>query len=291
MSTKKLTIGMSNWDDVEGAFWTLSAIRQYHVPTTNKEVELLVIDDMPTKQEDLERMCTLASARYVHHSKNKGPAHAKDSVWEHAEGEYVLLVDSHVLLSACSVNYILDAIDNNLIGKDLWTGPLLNESGHTIATELLPEWRGAFFGVWHNNPQIADKPIFEVEGHGSAYTLMKKEYYPFFSPHFLGFAGEELYLHEKVRRNGGRCYLHKALGWVHRFHRTKPATYRLLIEDKLRNYLIASYEVGWNIKQCCDYFKHRVPEALYEKTLDEVKTIFRDIDFNDASGKKHKQHD
>lgn len=291
MSTKKLTIGMSNWDDVEGAFWTLSAIRQYHVPVSNTDVELLVIDDMPTKQEDLERMCTLASARYVHHSKNKGPAHAKDSVWEFASGEYVLLLDSHVLLSQCSVQYILDAIDNDLIGQDLWTGPLLNESGHVIATELLPEWRGAFFGVWHTNQDIHKTPIMEIEGHGSAYTLMKKEHYPFFSPYFFGFSAEELYLHEKVRRRGGKCFIHKALGWVHRFHRTKGVTYRLLIEDKLRNYLVASYEMGWNIKQCCDYFKSRVPETLYAKTLEEVKVLLPDIDFNDDSGKRHKQHD
>ena len=85
--------------------------------------------------------------------------------------------------------------------------------------------------------------------------------------------------------------MHKALGWVHRFLRSKPVTYRLLIEDKLRNYLIASYEVGWSIKQCCDYFRSRVPENLYYKTLEEVKAIFPDIDFNDNSGKKHKQHD
>jgi hypothetical protein len=78
---------------------------------------------------------------------------------------------------------------------------------------------------------------------------------------------------------------------VHRFHRTKPVSYRLLIEDKLRNYLIASYEVGWSIKQCCDYFKHRVPAHLYDKTLAEVKEIFPNIDFEDASGIRHKQHD
>jgi len=291
MAAKKLTIGMSNWDDVEGAFWTLSAIRQYHVPAENKEVELLVIDDMPTKQEDLERLCTLSAARYIHYSKNKGPAHAKDSVWELAEGEYVLLIDSHVLLSPCSVNYILDAIDNDLIGKDLWTGPLKNEAGHIVATDLLPEWRGAFFGVWNNNKEIHNKPIIEIEGHGSAYTLMKKEHYPFFHKDFLGFAGEELFLHQKVRNNGGKCYVHKALGWVHRFHRSKAITYRLLIEDKLRNYLIASYEMGWSIKQCCDYFRPRVPENLYDKTLQEIKAIFPNINFEDNSGKRHKQHD
>ncbi len=282
---------MANWDDPEGAFWTLTAIRQYHVKEDNKEVELLVVDDMPEKQQDLENVCSNSGARYVHHSKNKGPAHAKDSVWEHAQGDYVLLVDSHVLLAPCSVNYILDAIDSDLIGKDLWTGPLLNERGHMIASELLPEWRGQFFGVWHTDQDLLKTKIKEIEGHGSAYTLMKREHYPYFSPHFKGFSGEELYLHQKVRNNGGKCYTHVDLGWIHRFMRSKPITYSLTLNDKLRNYLVASYEIGWSIKQCCDYFRPKLVKEQFDNVLSDVKAIFPSIDFEDDSGKRHKVHD
>ena len=287
----KLTIGMANWEDVEGAFWTLTSIRQYHVKAERTDVELLVIDDMPEKQQDLENVCNNSGARYVHHSKNKGPAHAKDSVWEHAKGEYVLLVDSHVLLAPCSVQYIIDAIDSDLIGKDLWTGPLLNERGHMIASELLPEWRGQFFGVWHTDPELPKIKIKEIEGHGSAYTLMKREHYPYFSKHFKGFSAEELYIHQKVRNNGGKCYVHLDLGWVHRFYRSKPITYSLTLNDKFHNYLVASYEMGWSIKQCCEYFAKNLPAEQHKSVMDGVKAILSDIDFEDDSGKRHKEHD
>jgi len=287
----KLTIGMANWDDPEGAWWTLCAIRQYHVPAGSTDVELLVIDDMPDKQSELENACRLANTRYEHFSKNKGPAHAKDSVWELAKGDYVLLLDSHVLLAACSVQYILDAIDSDLIGKDLWTGPLLNESGATIATELLPEWRGDFFGIWFTDPELPKIKIKEIEGHGSAYTLMKREHYPYFSKNFRGFSGEELYLHQKVRNNGGKCYSHQELGWTHRFLRSRPITYTLTLNDKLRNYLVASYEMSWSIKQVCDYFKRKLLADHYKNVLDDVKELIPDIDFDSDSGKRHKEHD
>jgi len=103
----KLTIGMANWDDPEGAFWTLTSIRQYHVKAERTDVELLVIDDMPEKQQDLENVCNNSGARYVHHSKNKGPAHAKDSVWEHAKGDYVLLVDVNTIHTLASTLKVL----------------------------------------------------------------------------------------------------------------------------------------------------------------------------------------
>jgi len=167
----------------------------------------------------------------------------------------------------------------------------LNERGHMIASELLPEWRGDFFGVWHTDPELPKIKIKEIEGHGSAYTLMKREYYPYFSKHFKGFAGEELYIHQKVRNNGGKCYVHLDLGWIHRFYRSKPITYALTLNDKFHNYLVASYEMGWSVKQVCDYFKRKLAADQYEVVLNGVKAIFPSIDFEDDSGKRHKTHD
>jgi len=280
----RLTIGMPNWDDEEGAWWTLSMIRAYHVPGNNTEIELLVVDDMPTKQPSLQMICEKASARYVHHPKNKGPAHAKDSVWQHAKGEYVLLLDSHVILAPGSIDYIIESINADLIGKDLWTGPLLDETGAIIATQLHPAWRGEFLGIWECNPEIVDKEFIEIFAHGSAYTLMKREHYPFFSPHFRGFAGEEVYLHCKVRDNGGRCLAHKKLAWMHRFFRPKPITYTLTINDKFRNYLVAAYEMGWNLPHICSYFQRKLPFDQYSQVLRDVKAVLADIEYDDNSG-------
>ena len=72
--------------------------------------------------------------------------------------------------------------------------------------------------------------------HGTAMFLMKKEHFPMFSQNFNGFAGEEGYIHEKVRNNGGKVFCHNSLGWIHRFLRSKPITYKCTLEDKIYNF-------------------------------------------------------
>jgi len=65
----------------------------------------------------------------------------------------------------------------------------------------------------------------------------------------------------------------------------------LTLNDKLRNYLVASYEIGWSIKQCCDYFRPKLVKEQFDNVLSDVKAIFPSIDFEDDSGKRHKVHD
>ena len=278
----KLTIGMANWDDPEGAWWTLSSIRMNHVYGQDQSIELLVVDDMPEPQAKLQHVCALANARYVHSGRGQGPARAKDAVWEHAKGDYVLLVDSHVLLATNTIQYLMHGIDMNAVGKDLWCGPLINESGGMVATELLPELRGHFFGVWHVN--TSPDPVREIIAHGSAYSFMKRSEYPGFSKHFRGFAGEEVYLHDKVRRNGGKVLFHRALGWCHRFDRFgRQITYALTLNDKMRNYLIAGYECDWNVPQLREYFGKGLPLEQRLNVENDVLAIYPDIFTRDYS--------
>jgi hypothetical protein len=49
--------------------------------------------------------------------------------------------------------------------------------------------------------------------------------------------------------------------------------------------------MGWSVKQVCDYFKRKLAEDQYTTVLNGVKAIFSDIDFEDDSGKRHKEHD
>ena len=272
----KLTIGMANYGDAQGAWWTLSSLRLHHVPLTDTDVELLVIDDMPTANQDLAIACGHAKARYIHASKNKGPAHAKNSVFEHARGEHVLLLDSHVLLSPGHVDQLKRLIDSVCIGNDMWVGPLVNEAGEVIATELLPELRGGMLGVWHTRDQMP--PWCEVQAHGTAYMFMRREAWPEFSQDFRGFSGEEVYIHEKVRRNGGSVLCHNQLRWCHRFMRFGvPVQYCLTLNDKYRNHLIASYEMAWSVTQMRDYFRRRLPLDQAVVVEAEVETLHPDI--------------
>jgi hypothetical protein len=173
------------------------------------------------------------------------------------------------------IDYILKGIDEDSIKKDMWCGPLLNENKSCIATHMEPKWRGDFFGIWQTESPIPE--VFEIPMHGTAMFLMKKEFFPRFSDNFMGFAGEEGYIHEKVRNNGGKVYCHSALGWVHRFLRSKPVTYRLYLEDKIYNYLIAFYEIGKNPKQVINFFSKTHPEPVINTAKNQALAVYPDL--------------
>jgi len=276
MSQYKLTIGWACHDDIEGAFWTASCLRMYHTGNsrTCPEIQLLMVDDLPKKTESLENLCALSGAKYVHAPKDKGPAHAKNSVFENADGEYVLLLDSHVILQAGAIDYIMNGINGDFIGRDMWCGPLLNENKDVIATHMDPKWRGDFFGIWNTKNPLP--PVSEIPMHGTAMFLMKKEHWPGFSPNFSGFAGEEGYVHELVRKNGGTVRLHTALGWIHRFLRSKPITYRLDIIDKIYNYMIAYFETGKNPETVANWFLKNQPKDFVERAKVRVLEVHPD---------------
>jgi len=287
----RLTIGMAVHGDAQGAWWTLSSLRLHHLQADLPGVELLVIDDMESPCQDLIHAAALAKARYIHRPKGQGPAHAKNTVFENARGDYVLLLDSHVMLAPCAVDHLLHGIVMDTVGQDMWTGPLVNESAEVIATELLPELRGGMLGIWHTRK--THEPTYEIEAHGSAFMFMRRECWPGFSLRFYGFAGEEVYIHEKVRRNGGRVICHDALKWVHRFQRFGvPITYRLTLNDKYRNLLVGAYEMNWAVGQVKDYFRKRLPEDQATVVEAEVAAVCPDIwSQDDSSARRFRVHD
>ena len=264
--SKKLTIGFACFDDVEGAFFTLGALRLYHHKNLDN-IELLVVDDFPGKTEGLQGLCELSGAKYIHETVNKGPARAKNNVFKHATGEYVLLLDSHVLLCENAVDNIFDGIFYNLIKKNMWVGPLINEMGNVVATHLEPKWRGAFYGTWNVDDEIVKGKMKEVPMHGAAFMLMKREHWPEFSPHFEGFAGEEGYIHEKVRMNGGKIICNPRLKWMHRFERGKPISFKLDNADRVYNYLIGFHEIKYDVNEVVAFFRK---DAMPEETIQDA---------------------
>lgn len=270
-----VTIGMATYDDPQGVWWTLSSLRMHHDLTG---VELLVVDDHPEPNRgDIHHVCANAHARYVHAPKGMGPAHAKNSVWEHAQGSHVLLVDCHVLLVPGAVSRLVAAARANEVSNDMWVGPLRSEAGTIIATELAPELRGDFFGTWLIDTRVPASETRPVRAHGSALSFMRRDAWPKFSEHFRGFAGEEIYIHDKVRRAGGAVLYQPWLGWCHRFPRFGAVPYTLTLNDKLRNYLVAAYEMSWNIAQIREYFGRKLPQAQRLEVELQVQGIYPDI--------------
>lgn len=294
----KLTIGMACWDDVEGTFWSLSILRQFHLSyfsPLRDEVELLVVDDMPQEQRELRHLCNLAGAKYVHKPKNLGPAHAKSSVFEEASGEYTLLIDSHVLCLPGSIDYLLKGVNDDRIKEDIWSGPLVSENGGIIATELQPKWRGEFWGIWHVDPSIQQQGVKEIEGMGSAFFCMRTRNFieiEGFPKEFKGFGGEELILSELNRqKKGGRHLCHDALRWQHRFYKPRPVSYALTINDKYKNYVIGFYKCGYDTEAVRRYFSRKLPADQLRHNSAELEAIWPDVWTRNRGGKVFEELD
>jgi hypothetical protein len=243
----KLTVGMPSYDDYDGAYFSLQALRLYHRDVL-EDVELLVIDNHPDGPcgEALKRLeNSIPNYRYVPKNSRYGTA-AKEHVFEEAAGEFVLCIDSHVFLVPAALRRLLDYFDAHCGASDLLQGPLLGDDLTTISTHFHPEWRGGMFGYWalDERGKDPDGPPFEIPMQGMGLFACRKAAWPGFNPHFRGFGGEEGYIHEKFRQRGGKTLCLPFLRWVHRFNRPMGVPYHNSWDDRIRNYVIGFRELG-----------------------------------------------
>ena len=98
-----------------------------------------------------------------------------------------------------------------------------------------------------------------------------KTAWPGFNPRFQGFGGEEGYIQERIRRNGGRALCLPFLRWLHRFPRAHGVPYPNVLEERLRNYLIGFRELGLDEQPAVRHFTERLG-------ADKVRRLLEDLD-------------
>lgn len=264
-----LTVGIATYEDFDGAWFTLASSLLHH-PELAGQVELLIVDNHPTSPASADLaafVSALPGGRYVPFRAFRGTS-VRDLIFREARGEVVCCLDSHVLVRpggfAALVEYFADRGES----KDLVQGPLLGGDLTTVCgTHYEPVWSHGYFGVWGNNGR-GDDP------HGSPYDLdfmglglfaCRRDAWVGFHPGFRGFGGEEAYLHERVRRSGGRTVGLPALGWAHRFVRPAGIPYPNLYLERVRNYELGWAEMGWDLSSGRDHWREMgVPEEVFE---------------------------
>lgn len=85
---------------------------------------------------------------------------------------------------------------------------------------------------------------FPVWAHGTGLMACRKEAWPGFAPGMRGFGAEEVLIHGRFRRNGGRVLCHPRLRWTHRFLRPEGPKYSLSRFDKVRNFVVGFRDLG-----------------------------------------------
>jgi hypothetical protein len=253
----ELTIGMPTYDDFDGVYFTVQALRLYH---DLEDVELLVVDNYGCSQtEDFVR--GWAHARYILAKDVVGTAVPKDLVFRKANGAAVLCCDSHVLFAKGAIARLKRFYREHPDCDDLLQGPLVYDDGELMSTHFDPVWREQMWGIWATDQRGYDRDgePFEIPMQGLGVFSCRAEAWPGFHPGFRGFGGEEGYLHEKFRRAGRRCLCLPWLRWMHRFGRPRGVPYPLTVEDKLRNYLLGHAELGLDPAPVLSHFAQYLP--------------------------------
>lgn len=231
-----LTIGMAVYKDLHRLKDTVQSLRMHQDLT---DCEILVVDNFGC--EDTSAFCrNWGCARYVRYSDVQGTAAPRERVFQEANGDYVLCIDSHVLLALNVIRDLKSYFRKYPDSRDMLQGPMLYDDLQTAAIAMDLVWRAEMFGTWSNAP-VPEEPI-EIPMHGLGLFAMRKAAWPGFNPGFRGFGGEEGYIHTKVRQAGGKVLCLPWLKWWHSFN-DGGVPYRCCTEDKFRNYLIGCREL------------------------------------------------
>jgi len=282
---RKLTIGMATYDDFDGVYFSVQAIRLYH-PEITADTEILVIDNNPAgpAAAALKSLdAWIDGYRYVPAPFAQGTA-VRDLIFREASGEFVLCMDSHVLFQPGALARLLDYLTRHADSRDLLQGPLLSDDLKKITTHFDPIWRGGMWGAWSSDERGLDSaaPPFEIPMQGLGVFACRRDAWPGLNPRLRGFGGEEGCLHEKFRQRGARTLCLPFLRWVHRFGRPLGVPYPLKWEDRIRNYMILFDELGLDRSPMVKHFEEFLgiepAQAIVKRVEKELANPFHFFD-------------
>jgi tetratricopeptide (TPR) repeat protein len=275
---KKLAIGMSTFDDWDGVYFSVMAIRLFH-PEVTDDTEIVVLDNhpgSPASKQLADLANWVSNYRYIPVARPGGTA-ARDLVFRHANADFVLCMDSHVFFAPGALAKLLKYIEDEPGTLDLLQGPMVYDDLRHLSTHWNPEWRAGMFGTWATDQRGADPTAepFDIPLQGLGVFACRRDAWLGFNPRFQGFGGEEGYIHEKFRQAGARTLCLPFLRWVHRFARPGGVPYRLHGDDRIRNYLIGFAELGLDPAPAIRHFEEEMGLEHVRETVERVRQEMR----------------
>lgn len=260
---RRLTIGMATYDDYDGVYFSVQAVRLYH-PEILSEMDFLVIDNHPdgpcaAALKELEH--SIPNYRYVPFNSRSGTV-VRDCIFAETSSDFVLCMDCHVFIVPGALQRLLHYFEAHLKTRDLLQGPLVYDDLSGISTHFHPAWREGMYGYWETDERGKDPegPPFEVPMQGLGVFTCRRTVWPGFNSRFRGFGGEEGYIHEKFRQRGGRTLCLPFLRWMHRFNRPMGLPYANRWDDRVRNYMIGFRELGLPTAELENHYRELLGE-------------------------------
>lgn len=255
----KLTVGIATCHDFNGIWPTIQSLKIHHAECMD-DIELVVIDNEPGGSKHSEAAKILTSRwggkhlpKYVHFTDVEGTAVAKGKVFEHATGEAVMVMDSHVMLPTGVLRRLIDFYDANPGTMDLYQGPCLADDvtqkdgkPSLVGSHFSPGFRGFMDGQWAIDERVYSDDPFEIPMQGMWLFTCRREAWVGFHPLSRGFdASEQGYIHTKFRKRGHRCWCLPWLKSAHRFGHIDGVKYSWNDKDRIWCYLLSWLDVGY----------------------------------------------
>ncbi|MEM1874878.1 MAG: DUF6171 family protein [Candidatus Hadarchaeales archaeon] len=280
-----LTIALATYSDLDGAIFSIQHAR--FLPDFLPADRFVVVNNNPHGPETpvLRDFCNKADVIYVENPINSTSL-SRELAIQSAPTDVVVVIDSHVLIAPGSLYVIRQYLSNPENERNLLHGLSLSDNLAPGGWSWLPFWRAEMLGIWSPHPE-PDQPT-EIWGAGLGLFVINKNFWPHFHPLHRGFGGEEGYIHEKIRRNGGKVIFHPSIRFWHRYYRV-AVPYPLSKQDKIRNYLLHFFDLYGNdpgklaheIDRMRQHFVFREPEtAPWGEKLEPALTPMTESDFD-----------
>jgi glycosyltransferase involved in cell wall biosynthesis len=260
----QITIGMASYNNPEQVWWTVQALRIYQ---DVKDCEILVVDNQGNSTT--RKACENSGVRYEVYKEKVGTGPARNAVFDLAQGEFVLCMDSHVFLIPGAIARLKEWLaDNWEDARNLLQGPLYRGALDRAWTHYNNEWRKHMWGTWGPPGGMPINMIppepFEIEMMGMGLFGCRKDSWLRFHKECRGFDGVEGVIHAKYRYHGRKVLCVPFLGWVHRFSDVKYG-YPLSLKDKIRNFLYGFREIEMDFQPLYDHFGKDKVKPIEEK--------------------------
>lgn len=240
------TIGMPSYNNFVEVYFTVQSLRLHH---DLADCEIVIVDNYGDK--GLKEFCEKSGGsqvRYIKYTDIQGVSVAKNKIFEYARGEYVLCIDSHILIRR-------GALDGTPPGDDLVQGPLLYANSVDYVCCWKPVWRAQMWGIWGETVKTLPSSPVGIWAMGAGFFACRRDSWLGFNPKFRGFGAETGYLQEKYRKAGRNVWCDPKKVWMHLFYNQGRAIpYRVHLEDRVRNYLIGFEEIGLDTTPIYNHF-------------------------------------
>lgn len=243
----KWSICIPSFNNYTEVYFTVQSLRLHH---DMRDKEIVIVDNYG--DDCLYDFCKKkgnGTIKYIRDNSIQGVSFAKNKAIENARGEFVLCMDSHIILKQ-------GCFDVDPTGNDFIQGPNISNGFEKIGKEWLPIWRSNMWGIWNYvKPEEMPKEPYDIWATGAGFFATRRDSWLGFNRDFRGFGGETGYIQEKYRKAGRRVVAYPNMQWVH-FYVTqgRKIPYPIKTLEKIQNYIIGFTELGLDLEPIKNHF-------------------------------------